>query len=181
MAYLPKKLGSATILVAEGDPRFWLSPREALQKYGELMNSMYLDSWVRKGIEIHRKIATGEYLYSKMGGVMRDSSFVGPGPGTVVTCFSDFRHVHEVRAARRAEADPDVTSVLVRIRSKRVPHPPFDHRSETEQVSIPDFEFDFVVHNDGSVKDLHEAVDLIAASGFASGSSPTNLFLGYDK
>jgi hypothetical protein len=181
MAYLPKKLGSATILVAEGDPRFWLSPREALQKYGELMNNLYLDSWVRKGIDIHRKIATGEYLYSKMGGLMRDSSFVGPGPDTVITCFSDFRHVHEVRAARRSK-DDGVTPILIRIRSKRVPHPPFDHRSEMEQVSIPDSDFNFVVHNDGSVEDLHEAVDSIVSSGFLSGTiNPTIMFLGAGK
>jgi len=119
-----------------------------------------------------------------MGGVVRDSAGPNPTNSTVITCFSDFRHIHEVRAARRAEAD-GVIPILIRIKSKRVPHPPFDHRSETEQVLIPDSEFNFVIHNDGSVKDLHEAVDSISTSGFSSKSGPTNLFtslfLGSDK
>ncbi len=42
--------------VEEGDPRFWLSPREALQLYCELMNNLYLDTWIEKGINIHRQL-----------------------------------------------------------------------------------------------------------------------------
>jgi hypothetical protein len=124
------------------------------------MNDMYLDSWVRKGIEDQRRIASGQFSYTRMGGLAAGAPPAGPGPESFVTCFSDFRHKHEVRAARAAASDA-LVPVLVRIKSLRVPRPPFQHRSETEQVSIPDSEFDFVVHNDSDVRALHGSADMI--------------------
>lgn len=158
--------GEVLVLVKEGDPKYWLSPREALQRYCELMNDMYQDSWVRKGIEIQQKLATGSYFYSRMGGCLKDNSSDGYRSDIFITCFSDFRHKHEFKAARQIV---DSIPILVRIRSKRVPNPPYNHRSETEQTGISDDEFDFVVHNDGSVQDLHDAADNILKSVISDG------------
>ena len=161
--------------IAEGDPFFWLSPRESLQLYCELMNNLYLDTWVEKGINIHRQLGEVHqedendifmrYAYDRMKGVVlndiRNGESWKKNVGYTVTCFADFRHWHEVRAAKRVTG---MTSVLVRIRSNRVPEPPFQHRSETEQATIPDSEFDFVLQNDGSVEEAHVRVEKMMRS-----------------
>jgi hypothetical protein len=168
-------LTTTRYFVEEGDPRFWLSPRESLQLYCELMNNLYLDSWVEKGINTHRQLgevheqdATDicyKYWYHRMQGlVLRDTKSEASwetNKDYLVTCFADFRHWHEVRAARRVK---DMVPVLVRIRSERVPAPPYQHRSETEQATIPDSEFDFVLVNNGTVADAHAKVEMMMNS-----------------
>lgn len=149
--------GITEYVFSEGDPSFWLSPREALQKYGELMNNLYLNSWIRKGIEDHVKIASGSYSYSRMGGVKHTGAPTRDRK-MVITCFSDFRHWHEIRAAKSSSVR-GIIPVLVRIKSKRVPNPPYQHRSELEQTTIPDSEFNFIIHNDKGVDELHKASD----------------------
>ncbi len=151
-----------------GDPRLWLSPRESLQLYCELMNTLYLDTWVKKGIDVHRQLGevhAGDdedvfmrYEYDRMKGVIRNEHGGNwrKNVGHFISCFADFRHWHEIRAARRVT---DMVPVLVRVKSKRVPSPPYQHRSETEQATIPDSEFDFVLQNDGSVEEAHAKVE----------------------
>jgi len=172
--YLPERLGNATIFVPEGDPEFWLSPREALQRYCELMNQMYLRSWSRKGVEIHRKLAEVHqqdreevffrYSYSKMRGLvendLKDGSNWRLFDGTFFSCFADFRHRHEIAEANDAESE-DLVPVLIRVRRPSVPEPPYQHRSETEQAGIPDEAFDYVIHNNGTLDDLYSGVDKI--------------------
>lgn len=156
-AYQPLRLGNARHFVRERDPDFWLSPREALQKYMELMNTLYADTWIRKGIEDHRRLATGENIYSRSGGVLLDREFQGP-PELSVTCFSDFRHIHEHRLARES-ADRSLVPVLVRVKRPTVTRAPFDHRSETEQTRIRDAAYDFVIDNDRTLEDLYSVMD----------------------
>jgi hypothetical protein len=148
---------SKTYLFEEGDPVFWLSPREALQKYCELMNNLYLNTWIRKGIENHIKIASGKYSYDRMEGLIpiQDPGRFFNQEENQITCFADFRHWHEIRMAKSV-CSSSTTPILVRVISERVSKPPYDHRSETEQVTIPDNEFNFVVRNNGTVKDLHD-------------------------
>jgi hypothetical protein len=47
------------------------------------------------------------------------------------------------------------------VKRKGIEKPPFNHRSETEQTEIADNEFNYVINNDGTIKDLHEKVDHI--------------------
>lgn len=163
--------GKRTYYVEEGDPKFWLSPREALQLYCELMNNLYGNTWIDKGIRVHRQLAEihqqgdGEvfrrHSYDRMKGViqnnLRDGENWKEDPGYFVTCFADFRHWHEVRGAKAA--GPGLTPVLIRILSERVPKPPYNHRSETEQATIPNSEFHYVLQNDGTVADAHAKVE----------------------
>ena len=83
--------------------------------------------------------------------------------GDEVTCFSDFRHVHEHRKARSVSGkkgkDFVTKTVLLRIKRPGIETPPFDHRSETEQCLIPDRAYDFIIDNDGTLDDLYESVD----------------------
>ncbi len=166
--------GLMKVFVREGDPEFWLSPREALQKYCETMNNAYLFTWVDKGLSDHLRLAEVEdwsegssrhlmrYGYSRMAGVVPSASRWVKDGDPVITCFADFRHRHELSAARMLrQNNRAVTVVTVRIRRPSVPLPPFDHRSETEQAGIPDGDFDHVVHNDGTVDELHGRIEKI--------------------
>lgn len=171
-AWVPEKLGNSIQYIPEGHPQFWLSPREALQKYCELMNTMYEDTWVRKAFEVHRSL--GEVLpasenmpgnnwakfdYTQMEGI-KFSTKRQLADGPVITCSSDFRHIHEVVMAKRV-VTKEFMPVLVRVKRPSVPDPPYDHRSETEMAKISDDQFDVVIDNNGSVEDLHAQADRI--------------------
>jgi hypothetical protein len=166
LPYIPLRLGSGITLIPDRHPYFWLSPREALQKYCEIMNSMYLDTWIRKGIEIHKKLAELDtnnkiftYKYSPMLGLEFNTlgtrhRAVGNSP--IITCFADFRHKHEINLTRKTT---DLIPVLVRIKRPSVPDPPYDHRSEVEQSTIPDSVFDFIINNDSTLENLWTNID----------------------
>jgi hypothetical protein len=140
-----------------GDPSVWLSPREALQKYCEHMNNMFLETWIRKGLEQHAAFSEGKYDYRPMGGLIPRPEIAREG-GMVVTCFADFRHKHEFKAAQRMRSE-NRHVFFVRIKSERVPAPPYNHRSEVEQTEIPDSDFHFIIKNDSSVEALWDAAD----------------------
>jgi hypothetical protein len=149
----------------EGDSVLWLSPRESLQKYMELMNTLYADTWIRKGIEDHRMLAAGRCVYSKSNGITLKgppyyNSDFGSEKLLSITCFSDFRHIHEHRLAKNA-ADETLVPVLIRIKRPTVTKPPFNHRSETEQTRIRDAAYDFIINNDSTLDDLYNNIDII--------------------
>lgn len=196
LGWQPLKLGNTRYFVPEGDPRFWLCCREPLQDYCELMNKLYLRTWSRKGVEIHRKLAEvrwrnpsggihakeGDnvlfrYTYSRMEGLVENDHHEGvrqglwtKSDGTFISCFADFRHWHELAEANDAEG---LTAVLIRVKRPSVPEPPYDHRSETEQAEIDDFYFDFVLDNDGTLEELYAKVDGVVAEVKSPGWEPT--------
>jgi hypothetical protein len=143
-------------VIEAGDPEYWLSPREALQKYCGLMNDLYLKTWAKKGVETHEKLATGMHCYTRIGGLRRRRPEVDGVDRYASTCFSDFRHIHEFSEIK-SNKNGLLKPIFVRILSERVPNPPFNHRSETEQTKIEDKEFHYVVHNNGTVDALHAA------------------------
>lgn len=179
------------ILIEANDPNYWLSPREVLQKYCELMNKCYLYTWSSKAISIHEKLGevvhypngdgnvkfdkgiynrVGEpfwarqYSYTKMGGLVKNTELryqdllFPDGQNKNFTCFADFRHVHEVIDVNNFEEKSNSTVILIRVKRPSVPEPPYDHRSETEQVMIPDKAFDFIINNNGTQNDLNYKV-----------------------
>jgi hypothetical protein len=155
-----------------GDPKIWLSPRETLQRYCELMNLMYGDTWVRKSLETH-KIMTEVHSYfehdclcweyDRMKGLISrfgDGKSLVWAPEVFFSCSADFRHWHEMILARQMTTDSFIP-VLIRVKRPSIPNPPYDHRSETEMADIPDSVFDFVINNDGTVEDLHKLASMI--------------------
>lgn len=168
---VPGRLGSSVYFVEEGHPRFWLSPREALQKYCNLMNDLHLDTWVRKGVEIQRKLAevltyvadkdlldrraVMRYDNDRMTG-LNERPNERPAEKYLFTCFSDFRHRHEIAHVRQCTG---LVPAVVRVKNPKVPSPPYQHRSELEQADIPDSAFDFIINNDGTLEDLYGKVD----------------------
>lgn len=169
------RMGFVTYYIEEDHPKFFLSPREALQDYCELMNKMYLETWIRHGIETHKRLAEVElpngpkfdyrfkFSYDRMTGISKsdpsDSSSYRRWDDPIITCFSDFRHKQEISYSRSA-ADT-YRPVMVRVKSPKIPTPPYQHRSEMEQAEIPDSSFDFVINNDGTLEDLYNKVDEI--------------------
>jgi hypothetical protein len=173
------------IFVTEGDPEFWLSPREALQVYLEKMNHLDVYTWIRKGVKDQLLLATGRWGYHRMKGLIRAdeelqepvfsaTKWVKPGSSDPITCFADFRHISEIQYIRglALENGSTFTPVLVRIKRPSVAKPPYNHRSETEQTQIRDAAFDFVVHNDGDLPHLYNLMDdivqYIKSHGFTS-------------
>lgn len=137
-------------------PKLFLSPRETLQEYMELMNKLYADTWIRKGVDIQRELAKGGRNYSKQYGV-EVWAIDRPEPEEFITCFSDFRHIHEHKFVKENGPKDGYVPILVRIKRPGIESPPFAHRSETEQTKIRDAAYDFVVDNDGTIDDLHIA------------------------
>lgn len=168
--YFINENGQREYLIEAGDPEFWLSPREALQKYCELMNNLYLSTWSLNGIKTHKKLSVGNKFinnlwvrfrtYTKMDGVieLNNSIHLTLGVDHNITCFADFRHIHEIIDANKFDDESDSTVVLIRVKRPSVPTPPYDHRSEIEQTKIPDEAFDFILNNDGTLEDLKNNV-----------------------
>lgn len=152
--------GMASFRAKVTDPRFSLSPREALQIYCEQLNNLHINTWVAKGVADQVRLARGGYRYTKMHGLVADSSGHWNPRSKAVTCFADFRHIHEFRYTRSVAAG-SLTPVLIRIKRPTVTKPPYNHRSEVEQVRVRDAAFDFVVNNDGTIGDLYGRVDRI--------------------
>ena len=180
--FLPAKLGKSLTFVEEGDPEFWLSPREVLQQYCERLNNLYINTWVRKGVEDQIQIATGKFEYSRMGGVTRSSSDWTKGKDVVVTCFADFRHIHEFRYTRKfakhhgPSYDPVYQPILVRVKRPSVATPPYDHRSETEQIRVRDEAFDAIIDNSSTLESLYASMDQLVDTAI-SGKLPQKEWL----
>ncbi len=163
---------NVTVFVEEGDPNFWLSPREVLQKHCENMNSMYLNTWVDKCIQIHKKLSIvnkidnwysfHEYSYDQMKGLIKNDSKSGKilFDGTIISCIPDLRHFHEIIEINLSR-DEIFNPIILKVDRAGIELPPYDHRSETEQTKIPDEAFDYVIHNDSSLHDLHVKIDIM--------------------
>lgn len=162
------------LALKNGDPRYLLSPRETLQKYCELLNDLHLQTWIRKGVLVHLELADSlikmadenYYLtksYQRMKGICWNESNSSLITDHIYTCFSDFRHIHEINFVRsgqfKHQTDLIFKPVLIRVKRPSVPSPPFPHRSETEQATIPDSRFDFIIDNDSTIEALQMAVD----------------------
>lgn len=158
-----------TYFVEEGDPEYWLSPREALQIYMMQMQDLYEDTWIRKAIENHLKYVSDEkwsYSYTNMGGLKIEGKklgFSGFDFPDKLTCIAGIRHAHEIKALRDIKRE-NCIPFLVRIKSDRVPGPSYNHKSETEQAIIPDSEFDYIIENNGTIEDLHRKARIMASN-----------------
>jgi len=150
-------------LKEKGDPNFWLSPREALQKYMELMDDLYTGTWVRKGIENLCILASGGHTYTRSDGILKCTQVfnnVDIQSKTFISCTSDMRHIHDHKLVRELSKN-SYTSVIVRVKRASISKPPFDHKSETEQTRIRDEAYDFVIDNNSSLEHLHQSMSNI--------------------
>ncbi len=132
----------------EGDPRFWTSPREVMQKYMELMEQLNPNVWVDQTLEAHVLNANEPNDQSM--------AYLEYPIGPAFSCCSDFRHPHQLK---RSKQFPGVETILIRVKRPSVSKPPFNHPSETEQTRVRDAAFDFILDNDKDVTYLSNRVD----------------------
>jgi hypothetical protein len=163
-----------TVFVQEGDPEFWLSPREALQIYLEKMNTLDVYTWVRHGVNTHHFLSSGKYDYNRMKGLIPVDRTTPKRDSHFLTCFADFRHIPEIQYVREYSERPDVSvfPILIRVKRPSIPVPPYNHRSETEQVKIRDAAFDAVVHNDRDLSYLYAQIDNVIQRAKAGDIAP---------
>jgi hypothetical protein len=149
----------------EVDPRIGVKPRILLQDYMKLLQDRYEPTWIEKGIKVHKELANSKLRYERTKGVIESSydgrflnhaQFLDPKfEYVVITTFSDIRHWHDVRGVKNNGG------AVVRVKRPGIDKPPFDHRSETEQATIPDEEFHFIIDNDFGLEDLYRKIDSV--------------------
>ena len=137
----------------EVEPCF-LTCRYALQNLGtEHGRHCYPDIWVEYAIRVHDRLQQGGCVYDQKGGVrftsMVDSEMMTSKKNVVIP---DTRFRNELRLIRQAGG------LSVRVKRPGVETPAWQHASETEQLSIPDSEFNYFVVNDGTLDDLAQKV-----------------------
>lgn len=136
----------------------FLTPRYSLQTLGtEWGRENYPDTWVKYTIRVHDKLQEGGRVYDQKTG-LRYVSYVDQAeslsdPTVWVrskknVVVSDTRFKNELRIIRAYGGK------AIRITRPGVEAPAWAHPSETEQMEIPDSEFDYILRNDGSLDDL---------------------------
>lgn len=145
-----------------------LSPRVALQSMGTewgreaVKDSLWVDALLRTTKTLlHEDGSTRTWAYDPVVGIFADQK-AGSVRGVVV---SDVRFPNEVEAIKkdggsiirlsRPETDSLATSIGIS-----------DHASEVQEFSADDF--DFLVNNDGTLKELRSNIDLFMSTFFSS-------------
>jgi hypothetical protein len=128
----------------------YLTPRYALQQLGtEWGRDCYPTIWVEYAIRVHDRLQQGGCVYDQKSGVrftsMVDSEMMSSKKNVVIP---DSRFKNELALIQRAGGK------TIRIKRPGVEVPAWQHASETEQMEIPDSEFDYIVVNDGTLDDL---------------------------
>lgn len=136
-----------------GNEPMWLTPRYALQTLGtEWGRNCYDDIWVEYAVRIYQQLQIGDCYYDAKTGLRMTTSVsnvMEPKKNVVV---SDVRFKNEIAGLKKAGAK------LIRIRRPGYETPRWNHPSETEQLDIPDDEFDFVIRNSGDLEDLAQTL-----------------------
>lgn len=133
----------------------FLTPRYALKQFGEWGGRIsYDNTWIDYAIKIAKKIDNqsaktyliydycdwkGEYVYAG-----RDDGSLFP---TNVVIY-DVRYINEFNELQMAGA------YLVRVKRKGYEKPRWNHPSETEQMKIPDEDFDHIIENNQGLEEL---------------------------
>lgn len=140
-------------------PQCYLTPRYALQTLGtEWGRGCYPPVWAESTIRDAQGLLRSAYIYHRAHGLiptsdeyLRQKLRVGPevtikSPAMVV--IADVRFKNEVAALKKAGGK------VVRVMRPGFDKPKWDHPSETEQLEIPDEEFDHIIENNQKLADL---------------------------
>lgn len=131
----------------------FLTPRWALQVTGTQMGRrLYENTWIDTGLRVAESLlrpnSVQRYL-APVGLISRPQD-----PPVQGVAIPDIRFKNEMRALKARGLK------IVRIR-RAAAETKSTHQSETEQLSIPDSEFDWVVNNNGNIDDLTEQLTTI--------------------
>jgi len=151
---------STTLRLVEDDVRIpdldgvnpcFLTARYALQTLGtEWGRDCFPDTWVKYAIRVHDRLQNGDCAYDQKFGLRWHAKFEGetwvrPKKDVII---SDTRFMNELFIIRAHGGK------AIRITRPGVEVPAWAHPSETEQMGIPDSEFDYIIRNDGTLDDL---------------------------
>jgi hypothetical protein len=138
----------------------YLTPRHALQQLGtEWGRNCYDDVWVEYAVRVYEKLQCGDQYYTAWTGLRTTTSVAGWMEPKKNVVISDVRFRNEISGLKKAGAK------LIRIKRPGHETPKWDHPSETEQMGIPDEEFDVVLRNDKSIEDLAVNIGLLMETG----------------
>lgn len=147
------------------DPRWGISPRQALQTLGtDWGRALNKDVWIGRVLDVVSTIERNAFLgYDRVHGigvVEHDRPFRRPAAdcGFVVT---DARFINEMALIR------DLGGVLVRVRrdGAGLVGEAGEHESEREQDGIADVCFDVLLDNNGTLAELRRRVELAFGLG----------------
>jgi len=132
-----------------------LTPREALQKFGGVGRECWSETWLNICLKNAKKLlGNNATCYSRTEGVIPDVNvFIRKCVRGGVT-IADARYRNELDAIREARGK------LVRIKRPEsgLIGDAAEHPSETEQQSIPDSYFDYIIDNNGSLDELYNKI-----------------------
>jgi hypothetical protein len=158
-AFTDEQLWGPSACRNEPDKRYpradgtFLTPREALQRFGtEAGRACYDNTWVDRCLLNAQLVLSGQFAYAQALGV---HDYRGPGrPEVRGVAIPDVRFMNEIAAIHAAGG------VVIRIvrPGAGLEGAAGAHGSETEQASIPDSEFDYVLDNSATLEQLRENV-----------------------
>jgi hypothetical protein len=142
----------------------YLTPRYALQQLGtEWGRQCYDNTWVDYGMRQAKLILADVAAGAEEASVRYTPQFgleelddscpeeLPPAPETVAFC--DVRFKNEMAGIKAGGGK------VIRVTRPGYEKPAFDHPSETEQMTVPDSEFDYVIGNSGDLAFLGMNVD----------------------
>jgi hypothetical protein len=138
----------------------YLSPRYALQRLGtEWGRDCYNDVWVEYAVRVYETLQRGDHYYDAKTGLRTTTSVSDVMEPKKNVVISDVRFRNEISGLKKAGAK------LIRIKRPGHEQPKWDHPSETEQMDIPDEEFNLVINNQDSLEDLAENISFLLENG----------------
>lgn len=136
-----------------------ISPRIMLQHLGTEWGRAEVDQniWVNALISASEKVLLG-HTYSKEAGFTGEKC---PPPVGIVV--SDIRFFNELEMIKKANGKViKVVRDAASVKAKTLGIA--NHASEAEQNKFSDDDFDAVLSNDGTIKELHTAIDIVATA-----------------
>lgn len=147
-------------LVRRAMADMYLTPRYALQRLGtEFGRDCYPNTWLDYTLRI-AKTTLGHFeekyleVYTAQKGLHRAVIGDERPQGVVIP---DCRFKNEFSAIKKANK-------IIRIKRTGYENPAWNHPSETEQMEVPDEEFDAILLNDGTISLLESRVATILAT-----------------
>jgi hypothetical protein len=133
------------------DKKTGIIPRDVLKEFGDAGRKIYLDVWANYTLDVAKKIIKGYEYRPDQGCFLNDYDTVS-GSCKIIVIISDLRMKNELNAVKKAGGK------TIRIKRGKI-NKTDQHISESEQLEIPDSDFDYIICNDGTLEDLEIAVN----------------------
>ena len=135
--------------------RKYLIPRDGLLKLGQAGKDFYIHFWVDYTLRAISQILNEGYWYDQTCGTWSESISEGGSSNYSGAVIPDLRFISEIERVKEHGAK------IVRIKRNNLPPNLVsgNHPSETEQLTLPDSYFDYVIENNGTLEDLYAEVE----------------------